>query len=284
MLIVDAQVHTWAANTPERPWPAGAEPHRPVPLGTDDLLREMDATGVDRALLVPPSWEGSRNDLALAAARAHPERYAVMGRISVAALPSSQGALTTWRDQPGMLGMRLAFNNARAALLLTGGQIDWLWREAESAGVPLMVLVWHSQVHFIDAVAERHPGLRLVMDHLALNSSQRDAEAFRDFDKLLAIAKRPNVAAKASALPCYSNDTYPYRSLHGYLRQAYDAFGPQRLFWGTDLSRSPIPYRQHVTMFTEEIPWLTDEDKTWIMGRGVCEWLGWPYPGQEVKA
>lgn len=113
------------------------------------------------------------------------------------------------------------------------------------------------------------------MDHLALSSSKKDAAAFAEFDKLLAIAKRPNVAAKVSALPCYSTDTYPYRSLHGYVRQAYDAFGPQRLFWGSDLSRSRIPYRQHVTLFSEEIPWLTADDKAWIMGRGVCEWIGW---------
>jgi predicted TIM-barrel fold metal-dependent hydrolase len=27
MKIIDAQVHIWAANSPERPWPARAEPH-----------------------------------------------------------------------------------------------------------------------------------------------------------------------------------------------------------------------------------------------------------------
>ena len=117
------------------------------------------------------------------------------------------------------------------------------------------------------------------MDHLSLNSRRRDAEAFAEFDKVLTIAKRPNVAAKASALPCYTTDKYPYRSLHGYIRQAYDAFGPQRLFWGSDLSRSPISYRQHVTLFMEELPWLGEEDKEWIMGRGVCEWLGWETSG-----
>ena len=138
-----------------------------------------------------------------------------------------------------------------------------------------MVLIRQEHIYLIDAIAEKHPQLKIVIDHFALDSHARDAEAFRDFDKLLAIAKRPNVAAKASALPCYSNDAYPYRSLHPYIRQAYDAFGPQRLFWGTDLSRSPISYRQNVTMFTEEMPWLTADDKTWIMGRGVCEWLGW---------
>ncbi|HET7159424.1 MAG TPA: amidohydrolase family protein, partial [Burkholderiales bacterium] len=208
-------------------------------------------------------------------AREHPDRYAVMGRISVRALPTAHGALKSWRAQPGMLGVRLAFNNQWAAPLLTEGKVDWLWQEAEACGVPLMVLVWHSQMHFIDAVAQRHPQLRIVLDHFALDSRERDAAAFKDFDQLLAMAKHPNVAAKASALPCYTNDTYPYRSLHPYIKQAYDAFGPQRLFWGTDLSRSPISYRQQVTMFAEEIPWLSDEDKTWIMGRGVCEWLGW---------
>ena len=69
-----------------------------------------------------------------------------------------------------------------------------------------------------------------------------------------------------SALPCYSTDRYPYKSLHPYIRQAYDAFGPERLFWGTDLSRSPIPYRQHVTMFTEELPWLKGKDLELVMG------------------
>ncbi|MBI4191628.1 MAG: amidohydrolase family protein [Betaproteobacteria bacterium] len=134
-----------------------------------------------------------------------------------------------------------------------------------------------SQVH-IDAVAERHPRLKIVMDHLALTPGEKGEEAFRDFDKLLAIAKRPNVAAKASALPCHSTDIYPYLKLHPHIRRAYDAFGPKRLFWGTDLTRLPCSYRQAIAMFTEEIPWFTAEDKEWIMGRGVCEWLGWKLP------
>lgn len=274
ILIVDAQVHIWAANTPERPWPARHEPHRPVPFGKDDLLREMNAAGVDRTVMVPAGWEGDRNDLALEAARLHPDRFAVMGRLDVEA-PASRGLMTTWRRQPGMLGLRFTFRRTLFRRILAEGHADWLWAEAEQADVPIMVMIDSDQVHFMDRVAESHPGLRLVMDHLCLATGKKDEEAFAGLDKLLAMAKRPNVAVKASALPCYSTDRYPYRSLHGYIRQAYDAFGPRRLFWGSDLSRSPIPYRQHVTMFTEEIPWLTAEDKEWIMGRGVCEWLGW---------
>ncbi|MBI4193661.1 MAG: amidohydrolase family protein [Betaproteobacteria bacterium] len=189
MLIVDAQVHIWAASTPQRPWPPRHKPHREVPLGKDELLREMDA-----------------------------------------------------------------------------------------AGVPVMVLVPHSLVHLIDRVAGRHPGLKLVMDHLSIPGGAKDEEAFRDLDRLLAIAKRPNVAVKATALPCFTEDAYPYRRLHAHLRRVYDAFGPRRIFWGTDLSRLPCSYREAVTMITGEIPWLTAEDKEWIMGRGVCEWLGWRLP------
>jgi L-fuconolactonase len=40
--------------------------------------------------------------------------------------------------------------------------------------------------------------------------------------------------------------------------------------------RLPCSYRQAITMFTEELPWLSASDKELIMGRGVCEWLGWP--------
>ena len=274
MMIVDSQVHVWGADTPERPWPKRAEPHRPVPLGCNELLREMNAAQVDRVIIVPPSWEGDRNDLAIEAHLAHPDRFATMGRLDPED-PASRDKLAGWRELPGMLGLRFSFHIPVLEKLLTGGPMDWIWGEAEKHGVPIYVLVPHRLVHVIDEVAQRHPRLKLVMDHLSLSSSKKDKAAFAEFDKLLAIAKRPNVAAKVSALPCYSSDKYPYRSLHGYIRQAYDAFGPQRLFWGSDLSRSPIPYRQHVTMFTEEIPWLSDQDKEWIMGRGVCEWLGW---------
>ncbi len=108
MLIVDAQVHIWGANTPERPWPARLAAHRDVPIGKDELLREMNAAGVDRVIIVPPSWEGDRNDLALAAAQAHPDRFVVMGRLDPAA-PGAREVLKTWKRQPGMLGLRFTY-------------------------------------------------------------------------------------------------------------------------------------------------------------------------------
>lgn len=85
-MIVDSQVHVWPAATEDRPWRTGRTSenvHLPTPFGYADLLREMDAAGVDRAILVPPGWEGDRVDFVLAGVQKYPDRFAAMGRIAV---------------------------------------------------------------------------------------------------------------------------------------------------------------------------------------------------------
>ena len=276
MKIVDAQVHIWAANTPERPWPARAEPHR-APLGKEELLAEMDKAGVDGVVIVPPSWEGDRNDIALDAAASHPDRFCIMGRFDPDA-PGAREQIRGWKQQKGMLGVRLTFHTEVLRQPLLDGRFDWLWGEMEKAGVAAMVLFHHEYMHLADRIAERHPGLRLVLDHLGLKSAKDVPEAtnFATLDKVLALARRPNVAAKVSAMPCYADDkTYPFRSVHPHIRRVFDTFGPERTFWGTDWSRLPCSYRQGVTMFTEELLWLAGKDLDWVMGRGICEWIGW---------
>src|SRR5262245_11901244 len=108
MLIADAQVHVWAPNTPDRPWRMEEAPHREAVLGPDDLIAEMDAAGVHRALLVPPFWDDYRSDLALEAAQAHPDRFAVIGRPDTQK-PQPRGFVSAWCDPPGMVGMRCSF-------------------------------------------------------------------------------------------------------------------------------------------------------------------------------
>ncbi len=276
MRIVDSQVHIWIPSTPARPWlPASPDlplPHRPEPFTREHLLQEMDAAGVERALLVTPLWEGVRNDYVLESAQAHPSRLGVIGRLDHHQ-PEWRARVPSWLTQPGMLGLRMLFRAAQCDQL-KDGSADWVWIEAEKAGIPVMVFLPQTHMGLIGRVAERHPGLKLVIDHLGLTQG-KDAEAFVELDKVLALARHPNVAVKTSCLPHFASKPYPFASLHPYLRRVYDAFGPQRMFWGTDLSRSPCSYQQNITMFTEEIPWLSADDKAWIMGRGICEWIGW---------
>jgi predicted TIM-barrel fold metal-dependent hydrolase len=199
-----------------------------------------------------------------------------MGRLAIER-PESRSLVAGWKRQPGMLGLRFTFHTELQKPWLTDGTADWLWPAAEKAGLPVMIYVPGS-LPLVDGIAARHPGLRLVIDHLALAIGRKDDAAFADLPHLLALARRPNVAVKASALPCCSTEPYPYRGLHKHVGQVLDAFGPRRVFWGTDWTRLPCTWRQAITLFTEELPGLSAADKDWIMGRAVCEWLGWPLP------
>jgi predicted TIM-barrel fold metal-dependent hydrolase len=279
MLIVDSQLHLWGAHTPERPWPPGRaqDAQKPYPIDKEALLFQMDLAGVSRAVLVPPSWEGDRNDLALEAARLYPDRFAVMGRLPLHE-PASRARLDGWKAQPGMLGMRFTFHAPHYRHFLTDGTADWLWPAAERAGIPLMVLV-HGALDVLDRIAQKHAGLKLVIDHVGLPPHDRGPKVWDDLPTVCALARHPNVAVKASGMPALSTEPYPFRDLHPHIRTLVDTFGPRRTFWGTDLTRMPCTYYECITLFTEHLPWLRGEDLAWVMGRGVCEWLGWPLPG-----
>ena len=279
LLIVDSQVHIWDADRPDRPWPPLAPglkplPHRTEPISADSLLGDMQTAGVHKAILVPPSWEGDRNDLVADAVRRHPDKFRYVARFD----PNDRSArndVANWRSHAGRLALQLTFQTPLFQQPLINGDLDWLWPVAERAGLPLTIYLPNAMMPLMAKVAERHPALSIVINHFGLTGSDRDAAAFATFDQLLALKRFPNVAVKASCLPFYTTQSYPFQLLHGYMRQAFDAFGPSRLFWGTDLSRLPCSYRQGVTLFTEELPWLAGDDLAWVMGRGICEWLGW---------
>jgi predicted TIM-barrel fold metal-dependent hydrolase len=177
-----------------------------------------------------------------------------------------------------MMGLRLNINQHKASV--AEGKTDWLWPEAERTRTPLMLSVTTDLFPEVAKIAAKYPGLRLAIDHLAMVRGKKDAAASVNLPHVLALAKWPNVSAKCSALPSYSSESYPYLGLHETIRRVYDAFGPERMFWGTDLTRLPCTYRQAITLFTEELPWLTTADLEWIMGRSLCGWLGWAMPAK----
>jgi predicted TIM-barrel fold metal-dependent hydrolase len=272
--IIDSQVHIWAENTPQRPWAPNMEgrAHLPEPLTAERLLGLMDAAGVDAAILVPPSLEGDRNDLALAAAQKFPHRFAVMGRIDLARPRSLAG----WRDEPGMLGLRLTFHRGDTRGQLSDGTADWLWPQAERHGIPVMVHA-PDDLPKLAAIADRHPGLALIIDHMGFARETMDANAPAGAARMAALARSPNVSVKVSALPCFSSEPYPFRNLNAPLKRVIEAFGTMRCFWGTDLSRmlAHCTYRQGVTHFTEELDFLSADELDLVMGGALRERLRW---------
>jgi predicted TIM-barrel fold metal-dependent hydrolase len=269
MLIVDAQIHLWEKGTP-------SAHHRQEPYLAAEAIAGMDAAGVDRALIHPVLWDPGSNELAVEAVRAYPGRFAIMGWFYLDD-PNGRDLVAHWKERPGMLGLRFYTNERHPQSWFTDGTLDWLWSAAERAQVPVS-LGAAMFLPTVGRIAEHHPGLKLIVDHMGVPRASMGETAYRLQPELLALAKYPNVAVKATGQAGYAEDAYPFPSLHPHLHRCFDAFGPERMFWGTDITRMPCSWRQCVTLFTEELPWLKGRDLDLVMGEALCSWIGWPLP------
>src|SRR5580704_10941430 len=185
-------------NRRNGPGRRAARAQLPYALDCPRLLAMMNEAGVDGAVLVPPSWEGDRNDHALAGAAAHPDRFAVMGRLALDQ-PGNAKLLPGWKQQPGMLGVRLTFVQEREREWLRNGTTDWFWAAAEKVGIPIMLHATGLMGH-VKAIAERHPGLTIIIDHFGLSTRMvNEGRAEQCIDDTVSLAKLPNVYAKVSA-------------------------------------------------------------------------------------
>ena len=269
MLIVDAQIHLWEKGTP-------SAHHRQEPYSAEQAIAGMDEAGVNRALIHPVLWDPDSNELAVEAVRKYPDRFAIMGWFYLDA-PNGRDLVAHWKERPGMLGLRFYTNERHPQSWFTDDTLDWLWPAVERAGVPV-ALGAAMFLPTVGKIAERHPGLKLIVDHMGRLRQNKGLAVFDSMDQLVALARHPNIAVKATGGPHDATDPYPFKSLHPYYRRLYDAFGPARLFWGTDITRMPCSWRQCVAMFKEEMPFLKGRDLELVMGRAVCDWIGWKLP------
>ncbi len=275
-MITDSQVHIWEVDKPDRPWPQPPrnQPQLPNGFSTAEMIVAMGAAGVDRAVIVPPTWVGEANLTALDAAREHPTRFAIMGRIDVQR-PDLREALSSWKQQPGMLGVRHTFRTEPYLTWLDDGTYDAFWAAAQEYNVPVMCLV-AGIPEKLQPIAEKYPDLTLIVDHMACDLTQKGAASFATIDKLLALAKYPRVMVKTSSAPCFSNDAYPYPDIYPFLKQIYETFGAQRMMWGADFTRLTSTYAECQRHFSEGLDFLSTDDKDWVLGKTTSAVLGWP--------
>jgi len=162
MQIVDAQIHTWGSGLPSN------QSHIQVTHFTpEEAIALMDQGGVDAAVIHPPGWDPKSTEMAFAAVRNYPGRFAIMGALPLDR-PESRARIATWRDQPGMLGLRYGFLSDPARRWLADGTLDWLWVEAEKAGVPIAMLATDSLAEIgriADQVARHADLLEAVIVH-----------------------------------------------------------------------------------------------------------------------
>ena len=267
MRITDAQVHIWdRVAIPEAV-------HRVPALGANELRELMNGAGVNRAILVPPSWANDGNEVALSAASNWPDQFAVMGILD---LKNSGGAqpVHSWMAQKGMLGARVALFTKQHRASVVDGSLDWLWGGAEEASVPLMIYP-PRLLSEIRKIVVRHKKLKIIIDHCGAPARGGLEDLHAAVDELGKLSDCENVAVKISNLPIYSESNYPFSDVQAVMLTVLKAFGSDRVFWGSDFTRTICSYRESVTMMTEDFEGLDVDALRTVMGEGICTWLRW---------
>src|SRR5262249_1804089 len=117
----------------------------------------------------------------------YPDRFAVMGRIPLEK-PESAALLPKWKEQPGMLGVRVTFLGPAAAWL-TDGTAGWFWPAAEKARLPVMFLSPGRASEFAH-IAEHHPQLTLIVDHMGVKFGPRESRQVGGRDRADDVARQ----------------------------------------------------------------------------------------------
>lgn len=194
------------------------------------LLSAMDSAQVERAAVVTPGTMGWDNEVTFGAVEAHPERFVAIVRVNPEA-PDVLPRLTEALER-GARGLRLTLFDRHDDLLSDPG----LSAIAELLTDHGAVMEMHARPDQLDSVArlaQVHPSLAILVDHLGRPDTSVGPEddsyaAFR------ALAAYPNVVAKTPNSSYFSHSPSPYPDLAPHLEYALDAWGADRLMWGSD--------------------------------------------------
>lgn len=275
MPIIDAQVHAYAADTPDRPW-AGA-PNWPAHVTGDEMVAAMDAVGVDGAILIS-AYSIYRYDASYAVEvrNAHPGRFALVKPVDPSD-PAAAETIAAWKETDGTVGTRILMNHESSRDPDDPG-IAVIVRESARLGLPVNLLCW-GRLDAGMALVDRYPGTFFILDHMGLlqpHAPPAPPEPFAELPKVLELARRENAVIKISGACTLSHAGYPYPDVWDPLARIFDAWGIERCLWGTDWTRTAahLSYAQGVDPFrlTDR---LTESERAVLMGGACTKVYGW---------
>jgi len=283
MEIIDAQIHEPKPTVPIDNYDKDVQ----LLVGVEIAREAIDSVGIEQALVF-----ASQEYMDACVAR-YPDRFA--GALTFDYMADDlEEQVATFRDKPGMLAGRNLVGNAMTAELRPEygeGKFDRLWEYAAKYNLP-MFFSTHGWAHVMEPVAQKYPELTMVIDHLGVSQSPVSPPRPDKWDRLpglLNLAQYPNVHVKFCGVPLMSNEEFPYKDTWPWLHQIIDAFGPERLFWGSDYTRmrwipetsSQLAPRDQWKRYCDCLNYLlqTDEisasDKEWMLGKAIRKALRW---------
>jgi predicted TIM-barrel fold metal-dependent hydrolase len=225
------------------------------------LISEMKTYGVDGVVISHVCYYGRDNSYASHCVKTHPGKFAAIGLLVGYRLHSPDDKENPRRLEKlirddGLVGLRLSPIYDKNVVWLNDPVCYPLWKKAEELGAVFNIFLAPHQVGQVADMAERFPGVNVVIDHLAMiDINAPDAVGF---GPLLKLARFPNVYVRTSLHNPSKTRQTPYRDVWPFLRRVYDTFGPRRLVWANFFEYG---------IMKDIIPFFANEDKEWILGR-----------------
>ncbi len=289
MGLIDAQVHAWTVEGPDFPWQLNygsdeqneqVRRHFNSDIFTHQrVVDAMDAVDVAAGIFVVPGIYMGDITYALEAVRTHPGRFAIVA-VADADDPRLDARIREWANYGCVLGVRITGYTDAAFEALHAGPQQRVLDACNRHGLPVnLYLPGHTAA--LAQVIRSFPDLQIVIDHLGLRqppvfSEWLTDEPFSGIDELLPLARYANVAVKASGIPSLSRQPFPFDDLWPHLDRVLDAFGLDRVMWGSDFTRvhELVAYSDSVD-YIRDSSRLTSAEKAQLMGgtaRRVYRW------------
>ncbi len=272
--VVDAHLQVWNPDTVHYPWMTSHDAAVQRPFRVSDIDDDLADEGVGRVVLVQAADNRADSELMLFQALASARVAGVVAWVPLDHADDAAAQLDAWRREP-VVGVGHRGHDTRDPDWLTGAAVaDGLTLLGERR-LPLDVTAHTPEaLARLAVVAEHHPKLTLVLDHLgdpplaALAAGDR-APWSRWSALLGTVAQLPNVVAKVSGLGTAAGRGWTPQALQPAVDRALEVFGPGRLMLGSDWPYALLAggsYAQVWRGLRATVDQLTDPDRDAVLG------------------
>lgn len=276
---IDAHHHLWQPAQPfDYRWldaPALAPIRRDfLPA---DLKPHLKSVGVDSTVVVQTQHDTRENHWALDLATRHPFIAGVVGWVDLSG-PDCESQLREVKGHPKFVGIRHLTQDEPDDNFIVRDDVVRGLRVLEKHGIPFDLLIHRRHLRHVPTVAARLPDLPLVIDHLAKPriKERRTDDWLTDFQTA---ATFPNVFCKLSGMVTEADWTHwKPQDLVPYVRAAVDAFGPERLMFGSDwpVCELAASYLEVFEALVHALGPLSGTERSLIFGGTAARFYGLP--------
>jgi L-fuconolactonase len=231
-VVIDSHVHVWDPARVHYPWLVDA-PALDRRFDLADVEEELDAAGVVAVVLVQAADHVDDTELMLEIAGSDARVAGVVGWVPLLDPLVTQRSLDRWASKP-IVGLRHLVHRDPDPDLLADRRIDDVLAMLAERNLTFDVCAESDHLlQLVPGLAERHPNLTLVIDHLA--KPPVAAGGWEPWAQLLAgAAAAPNTVVKLSGLNTAAAPGATAADYRRYVDHALHVFGPERTMYGGD--------------------------------------------------